>query len=95
MNARITESVTAVGSVFARVSIMMLLVLTLFISLGALHAADPAASAEVARILSITSIGPVDITLIDPFIYAVVAWSIAPIWPLFADLVDEIREVNE
>lgn len=95
MNTQISAGLRSVGRIFARVSIMVLLILSFFFSSVALHTAAPEASREIASIVVIASVGGVDLTVFDPFILAVVAWSIAPATSLVRDLWQRIQVMRE
>lgn len=95
MRDALAEGFGACRKIAVRVSIQVLIVLSLLFSMAAMAAADPEASAEVAEAIRLISLGPVDITVLDPFIVVLAVWSIAPIRPLVGELVDELRGVNE
>lgn len=95
MNGALAEVPRACRKVVVRVSIQALIVLSLMFSMAAMAAADPGAYAEVAEVMRLASLGPVDITLLDPFIVVLAVWSIAPIRPFVGELVDELRGVDK
>lgn len=94
MRDGVDEVFSACRKIAVRVSIQVLIVLSLMFSMAAMAAADPEASAEVAEVMRLVSLGPVDITVLDPFIVVLAVWSIAPIRPLVGELVDEIRGIE-
>lgn len=91
MNVELKQTLGTVGQIFARMSIMVLLCMSLVLSIGALNAADPAAAADVADIVNFVSVGRFGITIFDPFITAIIVWAI---WPL-GSLVTPILRRNE
>lgn len=95
MNADHKESLTAIGRLWARLSIVVLLLVTLLMSMAALEAGDAEIAAQVGDALAWTTIAGYHLTVLDPFVLGIVLWSLAPVGALGASLLRDIGVIGD
>lgn len=94
MNAERKEVLTAIGRIWARVSIVVLLLVAFLMSIASLEASDPEAAAEVGDALAWTTIAGYNLSVLDPFLLGVVLWSLAPVGVLAVGLLRELEVIG-
>jgi hypothetical protein len=77
-------TLSLLGTMAARLSLVVLLSYTFMISWAALGEANPSAAAEVTETITVVTVAGVGIDFLSPFMMVLIAWSIAPLVELYA-----------
>jgi hypothetical protein len=77
-------TLSLLGKLAVRVSLVMMLSFTFTVGWAALTAADPGTAAEMMRGLTVVTVAGVGIDVLSPFVIVLIAWSVAPFVKLCA-----------